>query len=363
MTMTTTTPNNTFFEVRLDIFAGSTKRKALDKAALKAMGFNENELDEVKAVLSTEILPKKTFDEPLAIRKSVQEFLSTMGHNHPLVGRVFNPKDRVEIVNKLREKQKEYNDWTARFLASYEKLKKEQLEKIRHSAEAKGFDPEIFIDSTASAQPPKSYFENNLSFDFLDLSVQLDTEQWGDLIDRINSDLKEKTIYELSRDAAKVRDSETTRGMVSKLNELSDRLDSIDFYVKGSGKLAGDVRSLVRSFGGLKPSKEYSTVESLSLGGLAKVIEINSAKLIRGKASLSELFTTEAQRIELLLREDDEQMDIEDAISESKESKVSKVSKVSKEPKVSKVSKVSKAEDVHPKSSQATNSNFGAYAF
>ena len=234
-----------FFEIKLSIFAGTTDRKAMNQAALKQLGFNTADLSEVKAVLNTTVLPKGVFNTPLAIKKSVQDFLLTKGHNHALLGRIFNPSDRIEILEFLNSKKNEYLQWRKEFLSSYEDLKKKQLEKVNEAAKTKGYEPDVFISAVEAAQPKKAYYERVLDFEFLDLSIKLDHDEWAGLINKINNDLVEKTIFELSRDSSKIRDMETSRGKVRAFKSLVEKLKSLSFYVKPVKELAERVLETV----------------------------------------------------------------------------------------------------------------------
>lgn len=301
------TTNNQFFEVRLNIFAGTTNRKALDKKTLKQMGFNDADIEEVKAVLSTTVLPKGTFDKPLAIKRYVQDWLATKGHNHPLVGRIFNPKDRVEIVEFLREKKAEYETWAQGFLLNYEQYKQEQLTKVQNSAKLKGYDPVVFVDAVAKAQPSRKYYESKLAFDFLDLGIELDSEEWSELIDKINSDLVEKTIYELAKDASEIRDKEIARTRAKSLEALAKKLESLDFYIKSTKSLADKIQqTLKHACGGVKPTAEYSPAESLALSGVAKILEHNARSLVNQEADFNTLFDKEGARIQALIAQEDD---------------------------------------------------------
>ncbi|KDN94636.1 DUF3150 domain-containing protein [Hydrogenovibrio marinus] len=355
------TIQNHFFEIRLSLFAGTVDRKAFDKATLKSMGFNESDIAEVKAVLNTTVLPRGTFNTPLAIKKAVQDYLATKGHNHPLVGRIFNPKDRVEIVEFLREKKAEYEAWASDFLARYESLKQEQLDKVHTSAEMKGYDSADFIDAVKKAQPHRKYYERKLSFEFLDLSIELDTEQWHDVIDKINSDLVEKTVYELGRDAAGVRDTETPRGRANKLLDLVAKLESLDFYVKGMASLANHIKDRVEdTCGGVKPSKEYSQRENLALNGLAKVLEDNAEGLVKGNTVFADVFGAEARRIEMLLQEDEQQAEVEEIPSEPQRPEL----KVVEQPEEPVKPEVEQPEQVaKPVQSTPVKVAVGSYAF
>lgn len=304
MTTTTTTNNrnaNEFFEVRLTIFAGSNQRVAFDKDALKSLGFAAVDFDAVKAMLQTAVLPKEAFYPFLAIRKSVQDYLATKGVNHDLMGRVFNPDERVEIVTFLKEKQEEYDLSKENFLTNYPAYISEQLEKVENSATLKGLDPKPLIEAVKSNQPSVDYYRRKLEFRFLDMSIKLDSAEWSNEIDQINADLERRTVYETTRDANKIRDIESLRGKAKAVIALSSRFKSLNFYVPGLNDLALEVDSIVTSLGGLKPSSAYSTKEGMILTGLAKVIAQQSAPLISGKTSLSIFMSSEINQIEALL--------------------------------------------------------------
>jgi hypothetical protein len=308
--MNTTT--QAFFEVRLSIYAGSNERKALDQAALEQMGFNGVDFEAVKAMLQTAVLPKEAFFPFLAIRKSVQDFLATKGIAHDLLGRLFNPNEREEVVNFLRSKQEEYEEAKAQFLADYARAKSEQLEKVEAAASAKGLDPVPLVKAVADNQPSVDYYKRKMEFRFIDSSIELDSEEWAVELARINSDLVSKTVYELSRDAAKIRDTESARSRAKNILNLSSRLKSLDFYVPGLAAVAVEIESVVESScGGVKPLKEYSQREALASLGLAKVLDTYAPTIVAGSQSVLGLFSSEASRIETLLAEDDDQDSIE----------------------------------------------------
>jgi hypothetical protein len=314
--MTTTRSNNQFFEVALSIYAGSNERKAFDKDALRSMGFNEIDFEAVKAMLQTAVLPKEAFYPFLAIRKAVQDYLSAKGQNHNLMGRVFNPKERVEVIQFLREKKAEYDAAAKEFLANYPIYLREQIEKVENSATLKGLDPVPLVKAVRDNQPSADYFRKKLQFRFIDKSIELDSEEWSEEIAMINSDLRARTIYELSRDADLARNQENVRTRAKHLLALADRLRSLDFYVNGLGLLADKIEKAVNSYGGLKPAKDYSQREYLALSGIGIVLDKNAANLVNQKTDFDAMFNVEANRIEALLAEDEDQMVIEEAEAE-----------------------------------------------
>jgi hypothetical protein len=174
--MTTTTNNarseNSFFELRLTVFAGSNQRNAFDKKALAELGFNEVDFDSVKAMLQTAVLPKEAFYTFLSIRKSVQDYLGTKGVNHDLMGRIFNPNERIEIVSFLKEKQAEYAEAKEEFLNHYSVYTSDQLAKVENSANIKKLDPKPLLDAVRKNQPSVDYYRRKLEFRFLDLSIE-----------------------------------------------------------------------------------------------------------------------------------------------------------------------------------------------
>ncbi|MBD3821814.1 MAG: hypothetical protein IE914_06110 [Thiotrichales bacterium] len=311
-----TRSNNQFFEVALSIYAGSNERKAFDKDALRSMGFNEIDFEAVKAMLQTAVLPKEAFYPFLAIRKAVQDYLASKGQNHDLMGRVFNPKERVEVIQFLREKKAEYEAAAKEFLANYPIYLREQIEKVENSAKLKGLDPVPLVKAVRDNQPSADYFRKKLQFRFIDKSIELDSEEWAEEINMINSDLRARTIYELSRDADAARNQENVRTRAKHLLALADRLRSLDFYVNGLGLLADKVEKAVNTYGGLKPTKDYSQRESLALSGIGIVLDNNAANLVNQKTDFDAAFNVEANRIEALLAEDEDQMVIEETEAE-----------------------------------------------
>jgi hypothetical protein len=228
------------------------------------------------------------------------------------MGRVFNPKDRVEIVEYLQDKKAEYEQAKSDFVMQYSVYIQEQLDKVEVSAQNKGLDPTPIVKAVSDAQPSADYYKHKMDFSFLDLSIELDSEQWQELIDKINSDLKEKTIYELSRDAAEIRDMENPRTRAKKLLDLAERLESLDFYVRGLETVSEQIQEAVKVAGDVKPAKEYSQRESLMLSGVAKVLDENSGVAVRNPASLQIMIDAEATRIENLLAEEEGQSVIEE---------------------------------------------------
>ncbi|GAB6071594.1 hypothetical protein JCM30760_26920 [Thiomicrorhabdus hydrogeniphila] len=324
-TTTNTRSENSFFEVRLNIFAGSNQRVAFDKKALASMGFNQIDFDAVKAMLQTAVLPKEAFYSFLAIRKSVQDFLSTKGVNHDLMGRVFNPQERIEIVTFLKEKQTEYMEEKNKFLMQYSAFTAEQLEKVENSAVMKGLDPKPLVEAVRKNQPKSSYYDSKLDFRFLDLSITLDSEQWAEEIEKINEDIVARTVYETERDANEIRDTDNPRGKAKALLSLASRFKSLDFYVPGLNKLANEVETLVSNLGGLKPAKNYEAKEVMMLTGAAKVVSQNAHALIHHKMPLADFMDSEAGRIEAMFAdEDQDSLDLSGSNEEvSKETEVS----------------------------------------
>lgn len=306
MTTTTRTNQNAFFELRLSIFAGSNQRAAFDKKALALMGFNEMDFDAVRAMLQASVLPKEAFHPFLAIRKAVQAYLSTKGVNHDLMGRVFNPSERIEIVNFLKDQQEKYNQAKVQFINDYSAYKQEQLEKVENSAIAKGLDPKPLSQAVAKNQPPVSYYERKLEFRFLDLSIELDSEQWAEEIDKINSDIEARTVYETQRDADEIRDIDNPRTKAKALLSLASRFKSLEFYVPGLKALAQEVEDLIQNLGGLKPAKAYEAKEVLMMTGAAKQISQNSHSLVALKVPLSNFMASEAAYIEQMFADEDQ---------------------------------------------------------
>lgn len=359
--MTTNRNDNQFFEVRLHIYAGSNERKAFDRDALTHMGFNEVDFDSIRAVLNTDVLPAEAFHPFLRIRKAVQEYLASKGQTHPLMGRVFNPQERVEIVEFLRNKQSEYEQAKQDFVVNYSAYIQQQLEKVEKSANLKGLDPAPLIKAVRNSQPKVEYYQRKMEFSFLDLSIELDSEQWQEVIDKINSDLIEKTVYELGRDASEIRDIENPRTRAKKLLELANRLRSLNFYVNGLDSLATKIESAVNSFGGVKPAKDYSQRETLALSGIGAVLDRNAANLVK-KADFDVLFDAETKRIEALLAEDEDQMAIEE--TEADVQPVSESHKVESKPKpVPAKESVEQTVEVAVPNVTATTMNYGTFAF
>ena len=304
MTTTNLRNENQFFELRLSIYAGSNERKAFDLKALTEMGFKEVDFDAVRAVLNTDILPKEAFQPFLAIRKSAQDFLAEKGQSHPLMGRVFNPKDRVEIIEFIRVKQEEYEAEKKIFVSRYSSYVQAQLDVVQNSAILKGLDPLTLMNSVKQVQPPVSYYERKMKFRFFDVSITLDSDEWQDIIDSINSDIVEKTIYELSRDSNVIRDNENPRSRAKKLLELSERLKAMDFYIPGLGSLAEKIDVAIKDLGGVKPAKDYSQRESLMLSSLARLLDENARSVVHGTNSFEDLTHTEKLRVDAILSEE-----------------------------------------------------------
>ncbi|WP_172959776.1 DUF3150 domain-containing protein [Thiomicrorhabdus aquaedulcis] len=312
--MTTNNSNNSnkFFEVRLAIYAGSNERKAFDTDAMRSLGFTGVDFDSVKAMLQTAVLPKEAFYPFLAVRKSVQEFLAQKGMNHDLLGRLFNPQEREEIILFLNEKKSEYEEAKKVFLADYARAKSEQLEKVRNSAALKGLEPEPLVRAVAENQPSVEYYARKFEFRFIDSSIELDAEEWRYELKKINEDLVERTCYELSRDAEKIRnDLTSTTTRVSKILEQVARLRSLSFYIPALSSLASDIEELVNNHcGGVKRPKEYSQAETLLASSLVKVVWENARNLVKSKATLKPIFLEEAERVAMLLQEDEDQLNI-----------------------------------------------------
>jgi len=302
-TIPTTRQNNEFFEVRTSIYAGSNERKAFDKEALAEMGFLNSDLAAVKAVLNTEILSKEVFNPFLTIRKGVQDFLASYGLSHPLTGRVFNPKNRIEIIQFLTKKQEEYENEKRLFLGHFDFNIEQQLNKIEDQAIKKGLDPKPIIDAVKKVQPSKEYYANKMDFSFLDVSVQFDSIQWKEQIDKINKDLVEKSIYELKRDSDKIRDMENPLSRAKKLIELGERYISLEFYVK-TRLLGQSIIEAVKQNGDKKPAKEYSQRESLMLSAIALLMSQNARSLIDGSVDFDILYQSQCNRVDHLLDEE-----------------------------------------------------------
>lgn len=309
MTHSTSTPrsDNSFFEIRLTIFAGSNQRNAFDKKALAALGFNEVDFDSVKAMLQTAVLPKEAFYPFLSIRKSVQDFLATKGVNHDLMGRIFNPQERIEIVTFLKEKQAEYELAKKEFLTNYSVYISDQLAKVENSAKLKKLDSKPLLDAVRKNQPDVRYYERKLEFRFLDLSIELDSEQWAEEIDKINSDIEARTVYETQRDAEEIRDIDNPRSKAKALLSLASRFNSLNFYVSGLSAIAVEVESLVSNLGGLKAAKAYEAKEALMLTGIAKQIAIHSHALVSTKLPLSSFMNSEMERIETMFADEEQE--------------------------------------------------------
>lgn len=333
MTTTNASVNNQFFEVRLSIYGGSNERAAYDKTALSSMGFNGIEFDAVKAILSATVLPKTAFHPFLAVRKSVQEFMASKGVNHDLVGRIFNPEERLEIIQILNEQKERYNQAKEVFLANYEKYKAEQLEVVHNSAKLQGINPTPFVEAVKNAQPKRSYYEHKLEFRYLDLGITLDSEAWAEELERINSDIVARTEYEAKRDSEEIRDTENPRSKAKAILSLASRFKSLDFYVPGLKAIADEIESLVKNVGGIKPAKDYETKEVMMLTGVAKVVSQNASGLVTGSASLTDLMDVEATRIEAMFA--DEEQEAIDIAAASKLAPVESVESKAVETKVS----------------------------
>ncbi len=313
---TTARSQNEFFEVRLNLFAGSNQRITFNKDALGSLGFKAVEFDSVKAMLQTAVLPQEAFLPFLNIRKSVQEFLAKRGINHDLMGRIFNPNERIEIVTFLKEEQVKYAEAKVDFLTNYASYANGQLEKVRASAIIKHLDPEPLVDAVRLKQPSASYYDRKLEFRFLDLSIELNSEEWNEEIDKINSDIQARTVYECKRDAEKIRDLPNALGKAKAMLSLAGRFKSLDFYVPGLKKLALEIEVTVSSLGGLKAGKSYTAKEVLMLTGLAKQLSQNSHSLIAKGSSLSTYMSAEANRIEAMFA-DEEQETLDVSVAES----------------------------------------------
>ncbi len=332
-TSTTTRSQNEFFEVRLNIFAGSNKRITFSKDAMGSLGFKAVDFDSVKAMLQTDVLPQEAFLPFLAIRKSVQEYLATRGINHDLMGRIFNPNERIEIVTFLKSEQVKYAEAKVEFLLNYASYTSGQLEKVRASAIIKNLDPDPLVDAVRLKQPSASYYDRKLEFRFLDLSIELNSEEWNEEIDKINSDIEARTIYEVKRDSESIRDISNARVKANALLSLASRLKSLDFYVPGLKALAVKIETIVSNVGGLKAGKSYEAQEVLMLTGLAKQLSQNAHSLIAKNVSLDLYMSAEASRIEAMFA-DEEQVTPNVAVidstpaSETVNEKVNPVSRV-----------------------------------
>lgn len=286
-----TTNETKYYEIKLEIFAGTNTRKAVSKEAMRQMGFNESSFEVVKAMLQTSILPSDALKPFLAIRKTTQEFLDARGVNHGLLGRLFNPQERLEIMDFLNQKKDEYEEAKKTFLAEYQGYLDIQVEIAGNSARLQGVDPDPIVKALVDRQPTARYWASKMKFRFVDNAVILDHEEWSDLVEEINANIESKTAYQLGVDIEDILEKVNPLSRVKSTIEASRKLTSLSFYVGTAKEISDGLDEIITKAGSVKPAKEYSQEETLFLIRGLKTVQENAKALVFGQVSINELIS------------------------------------------------------------------------
>lgn len=303
------------YQINVQIYVGSNQRVApWTSKALQEMGVKEEDLKEIKAVLTAKILSEAALRPFSKLRKRVQEYLTSHGERHPLVGWLINPSEREEIIKYLEEVRQEYLAEKSRFLGAYESACRQQQESLRALAEAKGLDPQPLLVALEAKQPPVAYYEKVMEFEFFDSMMEIDPV-WKDRVENVISSITSKTVAWVAEAAQEAALAERPSTRVKILQKVARKLNSMSFYIPTIPYC--DPNIIVGKLEGIKPSSAYSPAASIISIRLAKEVASHAERIVLGETRIESLIASAEQFAQQVLSEEQEELALRDQEAEA----------------------------------------------
>ena len=228
--------------------------------------------ENLRPILRQQVVPKELLAPLEKQRKRLRDYLISRATKHELLGWITPPEHQQEIISRVEGIRDEFVDSKATLLKDYEAGCAEYLEKIR--GDLCDFEQrEAFVRVLAGAQPPLSYVERQVRFEFLKpRAVELDPEEEA----MVREGLYGQTLHDLEQSAVSAMRLQSTRARRKAVDELVRKLRGLKYFDPRYGHIADQLAEAVRQVK-VGREKDYSPSESLLVTGVFTILQDGEA--------------------------------------------------------------------------------------